>query len=210
MNNLPTIKELTSDLVSAQKQDALSVLLNQEPRPEWVRINKYANNAKYLPIERVEWLLAKIFKAYQIEVREVKQLFNGVSVTARVHYLNPIDGVWMFHDGVGAAQIQTKKGASPADLSNINNNAIALCVPIAKTEAVKNACKSFGKLFGSDLNRDGEISYELDASLIEMGVTNPRWQKLVESVKSGRYSVADIEAKYILTEEAKKSLQDIK
>jgi len=209
MNNLPTIKELTSDLVSAQKQDALSVLLNQEPRPEWVRINKYANNAKYLPIERVEWLLAKIFKAYQIEVREVKQLFNGVSATVRVHYLNPIDGQWYYQDGVGAAQIQTKKGASPADLSNINNNAIALCVPIAKTEAVKNACKSLGKLFGSDLNREDNISYELDPSLIEMDVTNPRWKKLVESVKSGKYSVKDIESKYILSEEAKKTLQDI-
>lgn len=207
MNNIPTIKELTSDLVSAQKQDALSVLLNQNPIPAWVKTNKFANNAKYLPIERVEWLLAKVFKSYKIEVLSVQQLFNGVSVTVRVNYLNPINNEWMFHDGVGAAQIQTKKSASPADLMNINNNAITLCVPIAKTEAVKNACKSFGKLFGSDLNREDQITYELDASLIEMTPENSRWAKLVESVQTGKYTVEEIELKYNLSEDSKNILK---
>src|SRR5699024_3833000 len=146
MNKLPTVSELYQNAEISEKKDQLNYLLNQEPNQKWVKQNKYANNSLYLPIDRVEWLLKRIFKHYKIEVREVKQLFNGVSCTVRLHYQHPITGEWSFHDGVGSAQIQTKKGSSPADLGNINNNAIQLVVPIAKSEAVKNASKTFGRL----------------------------------------------------------------
>jgi hypothetical protein len=43
-------------------------------------------------------------------------MFNSVYVAIRLHYLNPVSGEWSYHDGVGSAQIQTKAGASAADL----------------------------------------------------------------------------------------------
>lgn len=202
---LPAINELYESKELMQKQDALTVLLNQEPSEKWLKVNKYANNSRYIPIERVEWLLRKIFKSFKIEVIEVKQMFNGVSVVVRIHYKDPVTGDWLFHDGVGAAQIQTSKGSSPAQLENINNNALTLCVPIAKSEALKNAAKMFGKLFGSDLNRKQQTSYNLDLTLIEMTPGHPNWEGCITGLRSG-YSIEDIESKYQITEENKTEL----
>ena len=156
---LPKIQDLYSDKLAVQKQDLFMSLMNQEPKKEWIKTHHFIKGYQYLPIERVEYLLKTIFKNYKIEITNQGQSFNGVWVTVRVHYQQPITGEWSFHDGIGASQIQTKKGASPADLSNINNNAIGMAFPIAKTEAVKNACKSFGKLFGSDIMRSEDITY---------------------------------------------------
>lgn len=204
---IPTIKDLYSEKDLAIKNDALTVLLNQNPDQKWVKKNKYANNSLYLPIERVEWLLRKVFKNYKIEVIETKQVFNGISCTVRLHYKNPISEEWQFHDGVGAAQIQTKAGKSPADLANINNNAVQLCVPIAKSEALKNAAKSFGKLFGSDLNRKDKISYSLDVTLQEMTPEHPNWKKCVEAIRDG-VDISQITGKYDISKTNLKQMQD--
>jgi hypothetical protein len=94
-------------------------------------------------------------------------LLNAVQVTVRVHYFDPITGTWEFHDGVGAAEIQTqaKTGSLKMDMSNINRGAITMALPIAKTFAVKDACDHFGKLFGADLNRKDTITYVADEKL---------------------------------------------
>ena len=63
-----------------------------------------------MPIERVEYLLKTIFKRYRIEITGQGTAFNGVWVTVRVHYVHPVTGEWEYHDGIGASQIQTKKG----------------------------------------------------------------------------------------------------
>ena len=110
MNKLPKINDLYSDKVVAQKNDAFTVLMNQQPKPEWVKTHPFISGYKYLPIERVEFLLKQIFKQYRIEVLREGTSFNGVYVVVRVHYLHPITGTWEFHDGIGACQLQTKKG----------------------------------------------------------------------------------------------------
>ena len=164
---------------------------------------------KYLPIERVEFLLKTIFKQYRIEVTGQGTAFNGVWVTVRVHYKDPISGEWSFHDGIGASQIQTKKGASAADMANINNNAVGLAFPMAKTEALKNACKSFGKLFGSDLNKADDIAYTFDLTLIDLDELHPNWEKVKAAIKSKNYTVEAVEAKYTLTDKAKETLNNL-
>jgi hypothetical protein len=63
-------------------------------------------------------------------------------------------------------QLQTKSGSSPADLQNINNGALSMAFPIAKTLAVKDACDHFGKLFGSDLNRKDTLAFTADQDII--------------------------------------------
>lgn len=203
-----TIKDLIEDKVDLVRHDQYNVLVNQNPPSNWLKTNRYANNTKYIPIERIEWLMRKLFKNYKTEVREVSQIFNGVMAIVRVHYIHPVTGEWQYHDGVGASQIQTKKGSSPADLSNINNNAITLCVPIAKAEAFKNACKSFGRIFGSDLNRDGEMTYRQDLTLIEMTPEHPNWDKAVEALQTGNYTVEDVSARYRISEENKLKLEE--
>lgn len=208
MSNLPKIKDIY-EVANIHAQDALMVLMNQPPLKEWVKEHPFIKNYKYLPIERVEYLLKSIFKAYRIEITGQGQSFNGVWVTVRIHYLHPITATWEFHDGIGATELQTKSGSSPADLQNINNGALGMAFPIAKTRAIKDAADHFGKLFGSDLNRKDFIEYQQDLTLQNMDEMHPNWLKVCEAVKSGNYKVSDISDKYTLTEESRIHLTNL-
>ena len=205
-SNLPKIQYLYNDRGLAKAQDTFVTLMNQPPKAEWVKVHPFIKGYKYLPIERVEFLLKTIFKQYRIEVTGQGTAFNGVWVTVRVHYKDPISGEWSFHDGIGASQIQTKKGASAADMANINNNAVGLAFPMAKTEALKNACKSFGKLFGSDLNKADDIAYTFDLTLIDLDELHPNWEKVVKAVESGNFTIEQIKQRYNMSEEIEEKL----
>ena len=167
--SLPTIQDLHEDnAVISYKNDQLNLLLNQEPKKEWVKEHPFVKGHKYIPIDKVEFMLRKIFKKYQIEITGQGTSFNGVWVTVRVHYYHPTESQMMFHDGIGAVQLQTAKGTSPADLANINNGALSMAYPIAKTLAIKDACDHFGKLFGCDLNRKDTMAFKVDANPLEL------------------------------------------
>jgi len=206
--NLPKIQDIYSDKLSVQKDDVYITLMNQPPNPKWVKEHPFIRNYKYLPIERIEYLLKTIFKRYRIEITGQGQSFNGVWVTVRIHYLNPISNEWDFHDGIGASQLQTAKGTSPADLNNINNGALSMAFPMAKTIAIKDAADHFGKLFGADLNRKDIINYELDLSLIELTPEHPNWLKVKEAVKSGNYTIEQIRTKYTISDDNFTKFQD--
>jgi hypothetical protein len=201
MSNLPKIKDLYSDITIAQKNDAFVTLMNQQPKAEWVKIHPFIKNYKYLPIERIEFLLKTIFKSYRIEVLREGQSFNGVFVVVRVHYLHPLTNTWEFHDGIGASQLQTAKGTSPADLNNINNGALSMAFPMAKTIAIKDACDHFGNLFGADLNRKDVISYDIDLTLIELTPEHPNWDKVKIAIESGNFTIDQVKSKYTLSNE---------
>src|SRR5688572_25570607 len=93
-HKLPTLAELHLDPEKAYKNDALKTILYQSPHSGWIKKNKYADDAEYLPIDKVEFLLDRIFQEWKIEVMNVAQLFNSVQVTIRLHYLNPLTGAW--------------------------------------------------------------------------------------------------------------------
>ena len=110
-------------------------------------------------------------------------MFNAVYVTVRLHYLNLINNEWDFHDGVGAVQLQTKSGSSPAELQNINNNAVMMALPMAKSYAVKDAAEHIGKLFGRDLNRKDVLELTPDAS-IKKDRVKERAIKMIEAART--------------------------
>lgn len=164
---LPTLAELTKDVDLAWKNDSLNLLLTQQPPSNWIKTHPYISNYKYLPIDKCEYLLRKIFKQYKIEVLKTGMLLNAIEVTVRVHYLDPITGDWMFHDGTGAQELQTQKdsGNLKLDMSNVNRGAVTMALPIAKTVAVKDACDHFGDLFGANLNRKDTLVFGVDKNL---------------------------------------------
>jgi hypothetical protein len=208
MRNLPKINDIYTDKISTQKSDVFVTLMNQPPKLEWVKEHPFIRGYKYLPIERIEYLLKTILKSYKIEITGQGQSFNGVWVTVRIHYLHPVTNEWLFHDGIGASQLQTAKGTSPADLNNINNGALSMAFPVAKTIAIKDACDHFGKLFGSDLNRKDVINYELDLTLIDLTPDHPNWDKVKEAIKSGDFTIEQVRTKYNLSDENATKLQD--
>lgn len=159
---LPTMEELYHDPEIAFKNDQLNLLLNQEPPAKWLKEHPTAKTkddqgnsvpAKYLPIEKVELLLVRIFQRYSVEVISCGQLFQSIYVHVRLKVDNPIDGTFIIQDGVGAAPVQTDAGASASDLSKIKNDAVMKALPAAESFAIKDAAEKLGKIFGKDLNR---------------------------------------------------------
>jgi len=167
-SKLPTITELFSDSIEViSKSEGLNAILNHPPPDKWIKKHPFIKEHQYIPIDKVEYLLRKIFKKYSIEITGQGTAFNGVWVTVRVHYLNPSTNDMQFHDGIGACQLQTAKGTSPADMANINNGAVSMAFPIAKTFAIKDACDHFGKIFGCDLNRKDTLPFTPDMDIID-------------------------------------------
>lgn len=156
---LPQLEELYTDVELAGKHNDLNKLLNCQPKPEWIKQNKFANNSNYMPVGIIEYLLTSIFIKWRLEVKEVVVMANSVVATVRLHVLDPITGEWDWQDGVGASPIQTAKGASATDFAQVNTSAVQMAAPAAETYAFKDAAEKFGRLFGKDLNRNEIINY---------------------------------------------------
>jgi hypothetical protein len=158
-------KQLDLDVVPLEQ---LNVILSTPPPATWVKQHPFIKGYNYLPIDKVEYLLRRCFKKYQIEVIKTAQLFNAIEVTVRVHYLNPATNEMMYHDGVGAQELQTTKGSGNLnmDMSNVNKGAVMMALPIAKSIAIKDACDHFGDLFGANLNRKDIVQFTGDSELL--------------------------------------------
>jgi hypothetical protein len=143
------IEEMWANKELMAKVNDFNVTLNQEPQKEWVKTLK-GTDIKYLPIERIEWLLTSIYGQFKYEVKSVLVIDNSVSCVVRVHYYNPILDCWEWADGTGAAPLMATEG----------DMAVALALPAAKTFAVKDAVEPLGKIFGKDLNRADQIVYD--------------------------------------------------
>jgi hypothetical protein len=209
--NLPSLEELVNDKELALKNDQLTTLLNQQPPAKWVKKHPYIKDFQYLPIDKVEYLLKKIFQSYKIEVIEQKMLMNAVSVHVRVHYKNPLSGEWAFHDGVGAKEIQTQKdtGSLKMDMSNINRGALEMALPIAKTVAIKDACDHFGKLFGSDLNRKDTLEYSVNEKFKpNLTPEHELFENIKTNISKGILSIDDLSNSYNISTEAMEVLQN--
>lgn len=161
----PTLQELYKNQDLAISIDDFNVLMSQEPPASWLKRNKYAGNSLYMPIDKVEFLLRRVFKQFKIEIIGQGIAFNGVWVSVRVHYVHPVTNEWTHHDGIGAEELQVKSGSSPSDLANINKGAIAMSFPKAKSQAIKDACHHIGRAFGSDLNRADSVPMGQDVKL---------------------------------------------
>lgn len=157
---VPKLDELYGNVELASKYNDLNKLLNCQPKKEWVKQNKFANNTNYLPIEIVEYLLNSIFIRWWFEIKTVSVIANSVVVTGRLHVMDPITGEWMCQDGVGASPIQTKAGAPATDFAQVNTSAVQMAAPAAESYALKDAAEKFGRIFGKDLNRKDMVNYE--------------------------------------------------
>ena len=159
LRKLPTLNELYADKDKVVKQNELNIILNSEPKVDWLKTHPITKK-NYMPIERLEYLLTAIFGTWNIEVKEVKLIANSVVVTVRLFVKNPITGETEYQDGVGAAPIQIKReGKTAIDFENMQTNAIQIGAPAAESYAFKDAAEKFGKLFGKDINRKDSVDY---------------------------------------------------
>lgn len=173
---LPTIAEIyaaSEDMPALQKDSVIQVLLNNPPAEAWLRDhptakkevvvngNKVKVPIKFIPIERIEWLLTNVFVRWKVEIKRSYLLANSVVVEVRLHYYDHVMEEWNWQDGIGAQPLQTDSGAGATDFNKIKSNAVQIAAPAAESYAVKDAAEKIGKLFGKDMNRaESNISYE--------------------------------------------------
>jgi len=203
---LPKIQDLHHDLAEAFKTDQLNLLLNQQPKKEWVKEHPFAKNVRYIPIDKVEFLLTKIFGEWRAEILAEGQMFNSVYVKVRLHYKNPIDGVWSFHDGLGAVGVQTDKGASASDLAAIKQDAIMKALPAAESYAIKDAAEKLGTLFGKDLNRKDTLGFEASYKEIPVDENHEQFKLLYDRILKGISTIESLEPPFKLTKVAEEIL----
>jgi len=181
---LPALKDIYSDKLEIKKNQELNMILNADPKPEWVKSHPIITGYKYLPVERLEYLMTMIYGKWTIEVKNVQLIANSVVVTVRVHYLDPVTGNMEWIDGVGATPIQTEKEAGAIDFNKMKSAAIQMSAPSAKTYAFKDAVETLGKIFGKDLNRKDLISYGFLENTIKD--LTPDIEKTVDTINACR------------------------
>lgn len=152
IQKVPTLNELLSETEATLKENQLTVLLNTAPPSAWVKGEPMAKTA-YLPIDKVQYLLTKIYGKWWVEVINTQVFANSVTVTVRLFVRNPLTGETEHNDGVGAAPIQTDKGKGAMDWNFAKADGVQKALPAAKAYAIKDAAEEFGKIFGRDLNR---------------------------------------------------------
>ena len=166
---IPTLEELIKDTDASKEQNKLMVLLNQPPPPKWLKEHPTAKAkndqnqdvpALYMPINKVEYILSKVYPKWWVEIKSVQTIANSVVVTVRLNVINPIDNTHEWNDGVGASPIQTDKGAGAMDWNKAKSAGVMIAAPAAETYAVKDAAEKFGKIFGRDLNRRDVLNYD--------------------------------------------------
>lgn len=121
---------------------------------------------KYLPIEFVEAKLNHFFLGlWQTTNFKYQVVVNEIVGDLELSLFHPVAGIWIKRAGTGAVVIQQRvefdeKGAKKEhDYLDINRkiaNTLVKDMGHLKSECIKNAAKSFGRTFGSDLGRDIE------------------------------------------------------
>lgn len=174
LTKLPTLQELLIDNEDSLKQNALTVLLNQDPPAKWLVQHPMIRDYRYIPIEKIEYLLTKIYPRWWVEIRNTQIVANSVVVTVRLHVINPLTGVEEWQDGIGAAPVQTDKGAGATDWNAVKTDGVQKAAPAAETYAVKDAAEKFGKIFGRDVSRKGSMNY---TDLLKKSTLNDELEK---------------------------------
>lgn len=136
-------------------------LINSSPNALGLKVetNKLANNSLYIPIGELERGLDQIYSGlWNLYVDDVRIVVNEILYTVTLEVFHPIAKTWLRRVGTGAVQIRMRKDSDITDINSKIKNALQADAPHALSEAVKNAAKKFGLVFGRGLNRDDDYS----------------------------------------------------
>ena len=166
-----TTQELAAHPDVVQKLDEFVSKLSAEPIPSEVKINKFANNAKYMHISAVESKLDYVFHGlWKVTNFEYSVVANEIIGSLQLHVFHPVAGVWIERTGAASTVIQCKAGTS-IGIENKITNTLTKDFPKLKTECIRNAAKSLGRVFGRNLNREFEDGLQ-DMDFVETALSS--------------------------------------
>lgn len=173
--------------------------LVHKPCPDkWLKKHPIIPNYRYLPVDKVEFSLHRIFGAmgWRAEILSAGSMFNSSYCIVRLHYKIPNTNVWMSHDGVGAAPCHTKGGEAAANLSAIKSDAVTKSLPTSASYALKNAARKIGELFGANVDDYDAISFFDQEGTFKGLWQPPPSQPPATSTSNGEIPKSDAELKY--------------
>ncbi len=156
--------------------------LNQEPNPAEFELTP-DGKARTLPISFVEMTLDEIFLGqWETSEPHFQQIFNEVVGTVVLTVTHPVTKQPIRRTGWASVVIMQDKDATIADFNvTKKKNALDLSFPKLGAEALKNAAKSLGKVFGRDINRKSKDTFKPTLkSLTDIG-----FKALLERVEKG-------------------------
>jgi hypothetical protein len=185
---LPSLQQIIDGQVSINdKYKGINVLLNQPPPAAWIKKNKFAGDSEYLPIDKLEYLLTSIYQDWFVKIKNVQLIGNSVEVTLTLFVKPIIDELqeaidtsegdlktellkikhtrkredwYLSQDGTGAAAIQVDAGEKASAFDKIKTYGVAIAAPKAESVAIGDAADKLGRIFGKDLNRKDQVSYD--------------------------------------------------
>lgn len=151
---------------------------SKKPRADLIKKNKYAGNSNYLEIGYLEAKLDQVYHGlWSFEIKDVKQMINGVCVYADLKVFHPVASSWITRSGIGFKEFQLSKGMTDPVPANLSSKALERDVPIASAEAFKNATKKLGNAFGRHLNREFKHDHAADENIMKR-IFNTKTDKL--------------------------------
>lgn len=188
-DNIP--RQVTADANWVKAVAAFNEALSAAPGKDeikkhpFIKVTKTVNGEKqdapleYLPIEYVEAKLNHFFHGlWQVTNFKYTVIVNEVVGDLELAVYHPQAGVWLRRAGTGAVLIQqraeyetnaqgqrVKKAQDLLDINRKVANTLTKDMGHLKAECIKNAAKSFGRTFGSDLARDLEDTGYADTML---------------------------------------------
>jgi hypothetical protein len=164
-----------------QKLEKFQKMLNSKPKPSDIKINKLARNSKFIPIGIIEKTLDEIFSGLW-EAKNFKYIVvvNELVGDLELSVFHPVIQEWITRPGTAGLPITTK---TKTDFTDIKNKQINACVTVTghlKSECIKNAAKSFGEVFGRNLNRDDD--YSSYTSLSERLISDEQYLDIEEKL----------------------------
>jgi len=142
-----------------RKLEKFQKMLNSKPKSSDIKINKLARDSKFIPIGIIEKTLDEIFSGLW-KAKNFKYIIvvNELVGDLELSVFHPGIQEWITRPGAAGIPITTKKGTDFTDIKNKQINACVTVIGHLKSECIKNAAKSFGEVFGRNLNREDDYS----------------------------------------------------
>lgn len=181
------IQEKANELIEENKPlmyllDQFQLKLSQPP----TNVAEHKYGFKYLPISHVRNLLNQTYYGLvQITDFEYRLILDQLTGTIKLRVFHPYMKMWLTYDGTASTQVR-RRGKDDQygkyKKGDLVPDGISMDLPRLKADAIKNAAKELGKLFGADLNRDTDKAAQYQA-------------KYATYVKANAYSVEEVKAK---------------
>ena len=152
--------EIQKSLVLAELNRFNSVI-NAEPKADEIKVNKFANNSKYIPIGILENKLDEMFNGlWQTENFKSQVIGNEIVGSIDLLVYHPVLNFWLKRTGTAGVMIRFKKDTDFTDIRNKIINTLVMDYPHLEALCINSAVRKLGKVFGRDLNRDFEDDYK--------------------------------------------------